>query len=236
MHRDYVKWYSERLHREMEILVFGHAGEPVLVFPTSQGRFFEFEDRGMVGALAPKLERGELQLFCVDSVDAESWYARWKHPADRVWKQQDYDEYLVREVVPFIRGRNQSPRFTATGASLGAYHAVNFALRHPDVVRYTLAMSGAYSVPQTFLDGYYDQNAYFHAPLDNLPQMSDPWFLGHLSRSYFLVVTGREDRFIGENWDLTHKLGAKGIPNRLELWDGWCHDWPYWRQMVRMFL
>ena len=74
MKREYHKWYSPELGREMELLVFGHDGLPVIVFPTSQGRFYEFEDRGMVGAVAGKLEHGELQLFCVDSLDSESWY------------------------------------------------------------------------------------------------------------------------------------------------------------------
>ena len=76
MNREYHKWYSDRLGREMELLVFGHAGLPVLVFPTSGGRFYEFEDRGMVAAVAGKIDAGQLQLFCVDSVDMESWYNR----------------------------------------------------------------------------------------------------------------------------------------------------------------
>ena len=37
MRRDYHKWYSPELGREMELLVFGHDGLPVIVFPTSQG-------------------------------------------------------------------------------------------------------------------------------------------------------------------------------------------------------
>ena len=53
MRRDYIKWYSPSLHRDMELLAFGHAGFPVVVFPTSGGRFWEYEERGMVGALAP---------------------------------------------------------------------------------------------------------------------------------------------------------------------------------------
>ena len=40
MKREYHKWYSERLGRDMELLVFGHDGLPAIVFPTSQGRFF----------------------------------------------------------------------------------------------------------------------------------------------------------------------------------------------------
>src|SRR6201999_2385809 len=76
MRREYHKWFTGELNREMEMLVFGHDGLPAIVFPTSQGRFYEFEDRGMVGAVADKIEAGRLQLFCVDSVDGESWYNR----------------------------------------------------------------------------------------------------------------------------------------------------------------
>ena len=73
MKREYHKWSSPALGREMELLVFGHTGVPVLVFPTSGGRFYEFEDRGLVGALGGKIDNGEIQLYCVDSVDMESW-------------------------------------------------------------------------------------------------------------------------------------------------------------------
>ncbi|WP_295438711.1 hypothetical protein [uncultured Thiodictyon sp.] len=41
MNREYHRWYSERLGRTMELLVFGHAGAKVLVFPTRDGRFHE---------------------------------------------------------------------------------------------------------------------------------------------------------------------------------------------------
>jgi esterase/lipase superfamily enzyme len=66
MVREYHKWHSPRLGREMELLVFGHAGLPVVVFPTSGGRFYEFEDRQMIAALSGKIDAGRLQVFCVD--------------------------------------------------------------------------------------------------------------------------------------------------------------------------
>jgi esterase/lipase superfamily enzyme len=236
MHREYVKWYSPRLYRDMEILVFGHQGSPLLVFPTSEGRFYEWEDCGMVDALLHRLEDGQVQLFCVDSVNAESWHARWKHPADRMWKQQDYDEYLCHEAVPFIRSRNNHPSLAATGIELGGYQAVNMALRHPDVVRYTLSMSAAYSVPQRYLDGYFDENAYFHAPLQNLPALNDAWFLSQLRQNFFLLALGSDDDCAGENWELAEKLGEKSIPNRVEAWEGICHEWSCWQQMGQLYL
>src|SRR5690606_17892881 len=93
----------------MELLVLGHGGARALVFPTSQGRFYEWEDRGMAHALGEHLSRGWVQLICVDSVDAESWYDRAKWPGDRAWRQEQYDRYLLHEVVPFTRQRNPTP-------------------------------------------------------------------------------------------------------------------------------
>ena len=123
-------------------------GFPVLVFPTSGGRFCEYEDRGMVNALRPKIDRGELQVICVDSVDQESWYNRCDHPADRLHRQNAFDAYLAHEVAPFIRDRTSWPQMGTTGCSFGGYHAINFALRHPDLVTYAVSMSGAFDIPQ----------------------------------------------------------------------------------------
>src|SRR5208282_4342279 len=84
MNREYHRWYSPRLGKDMQLLVFGHAGTPLLVFPTSQGRFFEYEDRGMIAAVSWRYDSGAVQAYYVDSVDAESWYNRRVHPRQRV--------------------------------------------------------------------------------------------------------------------------------------------------------
>src|SRR5579859_285110 len=87
MQREHHRWHSPSLGRDMELLVFGHAGARVIVFPTSMGRFFDWENRGMMGAVGEHLERGWLQIYCVDSVDAESWYAEHRPPAERGRRQ-----------------------------------------------------------------------------------------------------------------------------------------------------
>jgi len=74
MNREYHKWWSDRLQRDMELLVFGHGGAKVLVFPTRGTRFYEYEKLGMVNVVRDKIEQGWLQLYCIDSVDAESVY------------------------------------------------------------------------------------------------------------------------------------------------------------------
>ena len=70
MKREYVKWYSPCLQREMELLVFGDAGSPVLFFPTRMGRFYDYENWGLIKALEEKIVSGKNQLYCLDSIDA----------------------------------------------------------------------------------------------------------------------------------------------------------------------
>ena len=99
MNREYHKWYSPSLGRDMELLLYGHGGAPMLVFPTSMGRFFEYEDRGMIGAISGRFDQGHVQAFCPDSVDTESWYNKGAHPADRVRRHMAYEAYILNEVV-----------------------------------------------------------------------------------------------------------------------------------------
>src|SRR4051794_6186876 len=105
MRRDYIRWHSPSIGHDMELLAYGDRGFPVVVFPTSGGRFHEYEDRGMIHALHPKIDRGELQVFTVDTIDRESWYNRGVHPADRLHCQNAYDAYLVYELTPFVKDR-----------------------------------------------------------------------------------------------------------------------------------
>ena len=231
MRREYHAWHSSALGRTMELLVFGHAGEPVIVFPTSCGKFFEWEDFGMVAAVRDRIEEGKVQLFCLDSVDAESWYARREHPASRVTRDDDYDRYLVHEVVPLVRGLN--PRqITLAGASFGGYHVVDKGLRHPDVFAKLLALSGAYDLGW-FLSGHRDLGTHLHQPLAYLPDLTDAWFLDRMRRQVIVLSIGEQDFLLDHNHRLSSALGGKGVPHLLDVWSGHGHEWPSWREMLR---
>ena len=236
MNREYHKWYSPRLGREMELLVFGHGGLPVLVFPTSGGRFFEFEDRSMVAALADRLGSGGLQLFCVDSVDNESWYNRNVPPRWRIARHIQFEDYLTGEFVPLIRQKNQDAHLVALGCSFGGYHAANIAFRHPDLFTGLLSMSGAFEI-SSFLHGYYDRDCYFHLPTHYLPGMQDPWYLERFRRNTYVLATGWDDQCLEQNRTMDRILNEKGIPHKLYIWDSWnSHDWPTWQRMVQQYL
>jgi esterase/lipase superfamily enzyme len=233
--REHHQWYSPSLGREMELLIFGHAGARVLVFPTSQGRFFEWEDRGMVDALGEHLRQGWIQLYCVDSVDAESWYADWKHPTERAHRQLQYEQYLLGEVLPLSTHRNANPFLMATGASFGAYHTVNLAFRHPYLFGRVIGMSGLYDISR-FARGVYDGSIYEHNPSHFISNEGDPGRLDALRRMDIILATGEGDAFVENNRHLSRILWEKGIGNALRLWDGWAHDWPWWREMIRQYI
>jgi esterase/lipase superfamily enzyme len=219
----------------MELLVFGHAGARALVFPTSMGRFYDWEDRGMIKALEGHLEQGCLQLVCVDSVDGESWYARGKHPAERGRRHIQYDDYLLTEVLPFSAQGNPDPFLIACGASFGAYHAVNFAFRHPEVTGRVIGLSGLYDIGD-WTDGYGGDEIYFNNPCAYIANETDPARLQALGHMDIILATGQDDRNRPNNQRLSELLWSKGVWHALRIWDGWAHDWPYWHQMIRLYI
>ena len=218
----------------MELLVFGHAGTPYIIFPSSMGAFYEYEDSGMVAALGEKLQHGGLQLFCVASVDRESWYNRAAHPRHRIDRALAYEGYVLSDVVPLVRHRNHHG-IGVSGCSFGAYHALTFALRHPDIVSSCVAMSGSFSIHQ-FLDGYYDQDCYFLCPPDFLPNLADSWYLDRYRGAKWLLTTGEHDICLRDNKRMSDLLSKKGVPHSLHVWQEMWHDWPWWQKMAQAYL
>lgn len=236
MRRELHRWYAADLQHDMELLEFGHDGPPVLVFPTSKGKYYEYEDRGMVGALWNQLEGGRLRLFCVDSIDQQSWYNRSIHSHDRVMRHVQYEKYVLNDVVPLMRQRAGDSRLVVTGCSFGGYHAMNLALRHPDVVTDCVTMGAAFDIKQ-FLDGYYDEECYFNNPPDFLPNIGDPWYLDRYRRMKFVLATGDHDMCWDENERLARIMRDQQIGNQFDVWGGGTgHDWPWWQEMARSYL
>ena len=235
MNRDYGRWFSPALNRDMEFLWFGHWGRPVLMFPTSMGRFYQNEDSGLIASLAAKIDGGEIQAACVDSVDEESWYNRRAHPADRARRHEAYDAYLRDELIPYVRRRAGRNDLAIFGASFGAYHAANLAARYPELCRKAILFSGIYDVHQ-FLDRYWDERCYFHSPTAYIANMDAEW-AARLSRTDWIIATGEHDSLVENNRQFSALLRGKGIPNHLEIWPGvFGHDWRWWKENLPRFL
>jgi len=241
MQTEYHNWHSAVLGHEMALKIFGYFGKPVLVFPAQAGRFYDFENFGMVEAVSSQIEAGQIKLFCVDSLDSQSWSNWDAHPADRARRHEDYDRYITDEVVPFIHqhcGGSQQ-KLLATGASMGAYHAANFFFRHPDIFNAVIALSGVYRL-NMFVGDYMDENVYYNSPLNYLPDLKDPWYLERYRQSNIIICCGQgawEDEMMADTQAIKDILEAKNIPHGIDFW-GYDvnHDWPWWRKMLPYFI
>ncbi len=238
MQRDYQRWYTGRLGRDMGVAVYGHWGTPLLAFPTSGGDEWEMEGQGMVGALAEFIDGGRIKLFTVGSNGDQSFYNKGAHPFHRSWMQRQWDEYIRWEVMPFIHHHCGGLVPIATmGASLGAYHAANTLFKHPDAVRACFALSGLYDL-RRFMDGQYDDNFYFNNPIDYIGGMTDPGVMSQISGANLHIATGTGPwEHPSQSYDLSRALSYKGIRHYLDDWGGLGgHDWPYWKHMMREYL
>jgi len=239
MHVEGHTWFSPALGHDMSLKVYGHDGRPVVAFPSQEGRYWDFEDRGMVDACAGFIDRGRVRIVSVDGIDWQTW-ANWNsHPGDRARRHEDYDRYLANEVVPFVRDLTGRETAWATGASMGAFHAANALFRHPDLFDGLVAMSGLYQL-RMFIGDAVDDAVYFNSPLLFLPGLEDPWYLDRFRAAKIAIVVGQgawEEEMVADTKALEEILRAKSIPAVVDYWGHDVnHDWPWWRKMLPHYL
>lgn len=231
MREEYRKWHSPNLSRDVEMLVFGERGYPVILFPTSRGSFHENRDQGLIESVRWFVENGLVKIYCPDSFDALTWYNRGVHPAQRAKNYHWYDQMLYHELVPWAAWETGVPRVATAGCSFGAYHATNFALKHPDRAKYAFNMSGVFDI-RRYAGGHYDDHVYFNNPADYLPNAWDDSY-----RDLFITLgTGSWDICLDANVKMAKLLGHKGIHHWLDIRHEALHDWPVWRQMFPHYL
>lgn len=242
MERAYHKWFSPILQRDMELLVFGHSGKAVIFFPTRMARFYDYENWGVIGAMFDQIEAGELQVFCVDSIDAESFYNKAIPPAARIARHLQYEEYILKEIVPFIKELNPNNYIISAGCSMGAYHSVNIAFRHPHVFKKVVAMSGRYDLTialpyyDDLFDSFHNEDIYFNMPRQYIPNLDDDDILDGIRQMDITIVIGRDDPFCPGNVLFDTQLWDKNIPHQFFIWDGNAHKPRFWRQMVKLYM
>jgi len=240
MNVEYYKLSSRRLGQDMEFKVYGHAGKPLIVFPSACGRFYEFEDFGMVDAIASFIEAGRVRLYTLDSIDCEAWLAHWMYPGDRGMRHEQYEDYVMQEVLPFVHEHSGYHGKSITiGCSMGAYHAANFFFKHPDRFDGVIALSGMYG-PEYFVGSYMDDAVYFNFPLCYLPRLTDPAFLEQFRQSQIIICVGQgawEEDSLRETRALEVTLRNLDVPAQFDYWGlDVAHDWPWWRKQLPYLL
>jgi len=242
MNREYHKWYTDRLNRDMEVLIFGHGGKAVLLFPTRMARFYDYENWGIVNALRDRITNGELQLFCVDSIDAESFYNSCTCPERRIARHLQYEQYILNEIVPLMQEKNKGGYYEVAGCSMGAYHAANFAFKHSHLFNKVVCMSGRYDLTRQIqffndlFDGFHNEDVYFNMPRQYVANLHDETNLNAIRNLEIILAIGEADPFISDNREFSGVLKDKQIDHQFHVWGDCAHKPRYWRQMVGLYL
>jgi len=239
MYKEQINHYSESLDRDMHIMVYGREGTPLLCFPTQNSMCHNFEDFGMVDQISDFINDGRVQLYVVDTVDAESWSLEHGENSWRSARQEQYFHYIVDEVVPLIHDRSE--RMPAvTGLSMGANHAVITFFRRPDLFQGVIALSGVYN-SNYFYHGWMDGTLYDNSPECFLPNMPlDHPYIKMYNRRKIILCVGQgawEDEGVITLRNLERIFREKGINAWCDFW-GYDvnHDWPWWFKQMRYFL
>ncbi len=223
-----------------QVVVHGHFGRPVLVFPSEAGSAWDFENNGMVDAVRWMVDAGRVKLYCVDSADASTWSDRSVPLEERARRHDLYERWLVEDVAPFVRedcaGRSD---ILTLGCSLGAFHAANLALRHADQFPQALCLSGTYDPSEWDAWGDRGDAAYFHNPMEYVANLGGEhldWLRGAV---HLVLVVGQGSwevhptRALPSTQRFSAVLSEKGISHELDLWGHDVpHDWSSWQRQL----
>jgi esterase/lipase superfamily enzyme len=236
--REHHKIYSPAIGAEGELIVYGHWGRPVVVFPSEQGRPWDYEERGMIDSVAHLIDGGRAKVYCVDSYDSWSWHGNVRSLEERAERHQLYEDWIVNQVVPWINDDCGGPQENiVTGCSFGAYHAANFALKRADLFPLAICQSGVYDVSVTG-GGQRGETFYFNNPMDYVANLHGDHLEWLRTRVSLVLVCG-QGQWEGTTGALestkafSSALAAKGIRHELDLWGYYIpHDWPSWRRQI----
>ena len=249
MNIQYIRHWSNNLERYMEYKVYGKEGKGVLVFPSQDQRFFEWEDNGMIDVLAPMIEAGKIHLICCDSIDKETWSngvnsdeavivsdeekSRYQ---ERIELHERWYNYITGELIPEV---NNGERLIVTGCSMGGYHAGNTFFRRPDLFSTILSFSGLFHADY-FFPQYDNELIYFNSPLDFLAGQHDPSILLNQYRSKQIICCcgqgSYEEVTSASTRRLQQVLKDAGVDGWFDFWGNDVnHDFYWWRKQAAYF-
>jgi esterase/lipase superfamily enzyme len=238
----HAELFSPAIGASGNLVAYGypsHPARPVLAFPAEQGGAWDYERAGMIDAVAGLIEAGRVKLYCADAFDSASWSNAALPVEERAQAHGRYESWILDQVVPWIHADSGGPQeIVTTGCSLGAYHALNFALKRADLFPLAICLSGNYDPAAWHGWGERGDAAYFNNPMDYVSHLGGDHLEWLRDRLSIVLVCGQgmwEDTTgsLESTRRMAGLLAAKGIRHELDLWGHDVpHDWPSWRAQL----
>lgn len=240
MDKKMVVRHSEVLGEDLDVIVYGIAGQPVMAFAPLGQRPESLEEVGLVDELSDYLDAGVIQLFSVSNVDGESWGSDG-YAVERAARQEAYYQAVCEEIVPLVAEVSGSgARPLALGFDLGATHAAVFALRRPDLFQGCVCLSGVYDASRYFGD-WMDATLYDNTPCAFLPNMpTDHPYITLYNQRQLLFCCGQEGSeadSLRTTREIDAQLQRLGVEAWCDYWGGdVSHTWFWWKKQIRYFM
>ncbi len=241
MEINYYKWYSYELKRDMEYKIYGTKGKPFIYFPTQYNRFYEVEEKGVVDTLRYLIDGEQIVLISCDSLDSESLsnYGYWDKNK-RLELYEDYYNYFFNELYIALKGKfGFSELPIVFGMSFGAYQAMNFFLRRPELFSGVFAMSGIYRI-SFFIKDYYNELAFYNSPIDSVIMLNNPAYIKLYNKKKIMMIVSNgafENDSYNDTVDLEREFNRKGIKNETYYWsNNYPHDFSSWNIYLNYYI
>jgi esterase/lipase superfamily enzyme len=235
MQEQYHKWHTQFLNVDFEMLVFGHAGFPLVFFPPMYGRYYDATDFGVISTAEKFIDSGQCKIYCPDSFDSQSFCNYSIEPSERIKANNLFEKMILTDVIDFAAFESGTKKVGLCGCDFGGYHALNIAMRHPDKVSKLITMGGFFDI-QRFIFGHFDDDSYYNCPMDYLPKLEDNWYLDRIKSLQIILGTGEWDQYLGENKRMSEILSSKKIKHVFDVRLQTGHDWKFWCEMFPLYV
>lgn len=223
MMRTYKSWKSPSMGKEMELLIYGKEGTPVILFPSAHGSYKEWEDRNGFLILEEQINEGYNQFYCVESFADESFMNESVDPLIRIQRFSQYQAYIMDELLPFISDNNSNPFVIVSGVALGAYCALLMALKYPTNFHKVIGLCGYYDI-SVHMNDVIDDSIYYNNPVEFIPNLNDDKLLKFISSVDIRLLNYKNDPTKEATRKMSDILWLKFIEHEHYVWDNETED------------
>ena len=223
MMRTYKSWKSPSMGKEMELLIYGKEGTPVILFPSAHGSYKEWEDRNGFSILEEQINEGYNQFYCVESFADESFMNESVDPLIRIQRFSQYQAYIMDELLPFISDNNSNPFVIVSGVALGAYCALLMALKYPTNFHKVIGLCGYYDI-SVHMNDVIDDSIYYNNPVEFIPNLNDDKLLKFISSVDIRLLNYKNDPTKEATRKMSDILWLKFIEHEHYVWDNETED------------
>ena len=217
---------------------YGEGGRIILFFPDDEDSCEQLEQQGMIEACRPFLETGRCQIYALSTLDKETFDDLERPFTERVELYEQYVHTLKQTLLEPLKKENPYQLPLVAGCGRGAFHAMNFFCRFPDILGGALCISGFYQL-DLLLGHNMNETAKENSPL---LFMNHEWAAKHENdfiKSRIILSCGKSEdsktAFL-QTLEMEKLLTSLEIPFFIDVWgEDVTATWPWWNKQVPYF-